>query len=69
MEYLYDDCGVKCRLNPKDKTDIQPVEPYCLNCGSPTEECDCGDYEEGWYIDEEEEAERELMGLEDVNVD
>lgn len=54
MEYLYDDCGVKCRLNPEDSTDIQPVEPYCLNCGSTTEECDCDDYEEGKYFDEKE---------------
>ena len=53
IEYLYDDCGVKCRLNPKDSTDIQPVEPYCLNCGSPTEECDCDNYEAGKYFDEE----------------
>lgn len=51
--YIHDDCGVKCRLNPEDETDIQPVEPHCLNCGSPTAECDCGDYEEGKYFKEE----------------
>jgi hypothetical protein len=62
MEYLYDDCGVICRKNPEDETDIQPVEPHCLNCGSPTLECDCGDYEAGWYIDEEKEKiEREKI--------
>jgi hypothetical protein len=49
MDYLYDDCGVLCRLNPDDETDIQPCEPHCLNCGSPTLECDCGDYKAGWF--------------------
>ena len=53
MEYLYDDCGVICRKNPEDETDIQPVEPHCLNCGFPTLECDCGDYEAAWYFEEE----------------
>jgi hypothetical protein len=52
MDCFYDDCGVLCRLNPDDETDIQPVEPHCLNCGSPTLECDCGDYKAGWWFDE-----------------
>ena len=57
MEYLYDDCGVICRKNPEDETDIQPVEPHCLNCGFPTDDCECGDYEAGWYFEEGEEDE------------
>ena len=53
IKYTYDDCGVKCRINPNDEGDFQPVETYCLPCGSPTEECDCGEYKCGKWFNEE----------------
>ncbi len=40
-QYKYDDCGVKCRINPQDENDFQPCEPYCFPCGARTEECVC----------------------------
>jgi hypothetical protein len=39
-EYAYDDCGIKCRINPDDETDWQPCEPHCANCGYPPGVCD-----------------------------
>lgn len=53
VRYEYDDCGVKCRINPNDEGDYQPVEPYCLPCGAKTEECDCGEYKCGKWFNEE----------------
>ena len=53
IEYTYDDCGVKCRINPNDEGDFQPVETYCLPCGAKTEECDCGKYKCGKWFNEE----------------
>lgn len=53
VRYEYDDCGVKCRINPNDEGDYQPVEPYCLPCGAKTEECDCGKYKCGKWFNEE----------------
>lgn len=53
VRYEYDDCGVKCRINPNDEGDFQPVETYCLPCGSPTLECDCGKYKCGKWFNEE----------------
>ena len=53
VRYEYDDCGVKCRINPNDEGDFQPVEPYCLPCGAKTEECDCGEYKCGKWFNEE----------------
>jgi hypothetical protein len=53
IKYTYDDCGVRCRINPNDESDFQPVETYCLPCGSPTEECDCGEYKCGKWFNEE----------------
>ena len=45
--YDYDQQGVKCRHSEEDGW--EPLEPNCLNCGYKTEECECGEYEEGWY--------------------
>jgi len=59
MDCFYDDCGVLCRFNPDDETDIQPVQPHCLNCGSPTLECDCGDFKAGWWFDDGEDGDCE----------
>jgi hypothetical protein len=53
VRYEYDDCGVKCRINPNDDQDFQPVETYCLPCGSPTLECECGEYKCGKWFNEE----------------
>ena len=53
VRYEYDDCGVKCRINPNDEGDFQPVETYCLPCGAKTEECDCGKYKCGKWFNEE----------------
>ena len=53
VRYQYDDCGVKCRINPNDDQDFQPVETYCLPCGSPTLECECGKYKCGKWFNEE----------------
>jgi hypothetical protein len=53
VRYEYDDCGVKCRINPNDEGDFQPVETYCLPCGAKTEECDCGNYKCGKWFNEE----------------
>jgi hypothetical protein len=53
VRYQYDDCGVKCRINPNDDQDFQPVETYCLPCGSPTLECECGEYKCGKWFNEE----------------
>jgi hypothetical protein len=53
VRYEYDDCGVKCRINPNDEGDYQPVETYCLPCGAKTEECDCGKYKCGKWFNEE----------------
>lgn len=52
IKYTYDDCGVKCRINPEDQSDFQPCEPYCLNCGHADYECDCDEYEEGRWFNE-----------------
>ena len=53
VRYQYDDCGVRCRINPNDDQDFQPVETYCLPCGAKTEECDCGEYKCGKWFNEE----------------
>ena len=53
VRYQYDDCGVRCRINPNDDQDFQPVETYCLPCGSPTLECECGEYKCGKWFNEE----------------
>ncbi len=53
IEYSYDEYGVKCRVNPADETDIQPVEPYCFPCGAKTEDCECGDYKLGKWFNED----------------
>lgn len=55
--YSYDDMGVRCRYS--EDAGYEPVEPSCLNCGYKTDECDCGDYEEAWYVDEDEEDEED----------
>jgi hypothetical protein len=48
--YVSDDCGVKCRFNPEDPDDYQPVEPHCLHCGYA--ECECSDREEAPWFNE-----------------
>jgi hypothetical protein len=53
VRYQYDDCGVRCRINPNDDQDFQPCETYCLPCGSPTLECECGEYKCGKWFNEE----------------
>ena len=53
IEYSYDEYGVKCRVNPADKTDIQPVEPYCFPCGAKTQDCECGEYKLGKWFNED----------------
>jgi hypothetical protein len=39
-EYVYDECGIKCRINPDDETNWQPCEPWCTSCGFPPNVCD-----------------------------
>jgi len=53
VRYQYDDCGVRCRINPNDEGDFQPCETYCLPCGAKTNECDCGEYKCGKWFNEE----------------
>ena len=39
-KYVYDDCGIKHRINPEDANDLQPCEPWCTSCGYPPHICD-----------------------------
>tara|TARA_R110002126_G_scaffold148540_10_gene294553 strand:- start:895 stop:1668 length:774 start_codon:yes stop_codon:yes gene_type:complete len=59
QQYTYDfnQEGVKCRHS--EDSGWEPIEPNCLNCGYKTEECGCGDYKEGWYVEEAKEEEKE----------
>ncbi len=52
IKYIYDDFGIKCRINPKDETDFQPCQPYCYNCGHSPSECDCVKYIAGKWFNE-----------------
>ncbi len=52
--YDYDQQGVRCRYS--EDRGWEALEPSCLNCGYTEEECDCGEYEEALYVDEEEEG-------------
>jgi hypothetical protein len=60
-EYFYDDCGVKCRINPHDETNWQPCEPWCTSCGYPPHICDeyftrcTGTKIGGWFNEEQGE--------------
>jgi len=38
--YEYDDCGVLCRYN-EELSEWECCECHCLNCGYPSEDCDC----------------------------
>lgn len=49
--YAEDDKGVKCRHSEEDGWEC--IEEYCLNCGDPARNCDCGDYRcGGWFCEE-----------------
>ena len=60
-KYVYDDCGIKHRINPEDANELQPCEPWCTSCGYPPHICDeyytrCTGTKLGHWIDEEAEA-------------
>lgn len=49
--YADDDKGVKCRHS--EERGWECIEEYCLNCGDPARNCDCGDYRcGGWFCEE-----------------
>ena len=61
-KYVYDDCGIKHRINPEDANELQPCEPWCTSCGYPPHICDpyftkCTGTKLGHWIDEAAEAE------------
>jgi hypothetical protein len=62
-QYTYDfnQEGVKCRHS--EDNGWEPIEPNCLNCGYKTDECGCGNYESGWYVDEAKEKEFSTKNL------
>jgi hypothetical protein len=56
FRYDNDDKGVKCRYS--EENGWEPIEPNCLNCGHVTDECDCGNYQSGWWVDEAKEEQK-----------
>ena len=69
-KYVYDDCGIKLRINPEDANELQPCEPWCTSCGYPPHICDpyftkCTGTKLGHWIDEEAEAEAEAAAAEE----
>ena len=69
-KYVYDDCGIKHRINTEDETTCIICEPWCTSCGYPPHICDeyytrCTgtklgrwfDEQQGSWIEEEEEEE------------
>jgi hypothetical protein len=77
-DYDYDDSGVKCRINPENKCDWQPCEPYCANCGNTPDICkvctwctgyECGRWfneEQGQWIESESTVNKEYVTTHDV---
>ena len=51
MKIVYDDCGIKCRIN-SITGDIEPCEPHCLRCGYSPSKCNCTTYTAGEWFDE-----------------
>ena len=63
-KYVYDECGIKYRINPKNENELQPCEPWCTSCGYPPHICDpyftrCTRTKIGHWIDEAEEKKQE----------
>ena len=40
VDYVYDICDVKFRVNPEDENTCIPCEPWCSRCGYPPRICD-----------------------------
>jgi hypothetical protein len=56
--YEYDDHDIKCRQLYNSEEDIwDPIEPYCDNCGYKEEECECEEYKEAWYANDDSDSE------------
>ena len=60
QQYVYDICGVKCRVNPEDETKCTICEPWCTSCGYPPHICDsywtkCTGTKIGRWFNEEED--------------
>jgi hypothetical protein len=60
VKYVYDICGVKCRVNPEDETKCTICEPWCTSCGYPPHICDsywtkCTGTKIGRWFNEEED--------------
>jgi len=66
-QYTYDfnQEGVRCRHS--EENGWEPLEPNCLNCGYKTDECGCGNYEEGWYAKEEAKEEKKAYSISTKN--
>jgi hypothetical protein len=59
MEYTYDydDNGVRVRFS--EENGWEALEPHCLNCGCREEECDCEEYEEAEWVEDENDNEED----------